>query len=144
MNDKTQPWESVRRRWQPDSHVWDGLDSIPIETARNEVLDLCDGIDAMRQRAEAAETKCDIAYGEATRANARENDAIKRAEAAEAKVMELRLDLGATVEQANKAAMELAAVPVDEITFLWRSAPRNSASQRACMRVGDWLQSFRK
>jgi hypothetical protein len=50
-----QAWESVRQRWQPDSHVWDGVESIPIETARNEILDLCDGIDAMRQRAEAAE-----------------------------------------------------------------------------------------
>lgn len=50
-----QAWDFVRRRWQPESHVWDGFDSIPIETARNEVLDLCDGIDYWRKRAEAAE-----------------------------------------------------------------------------------------
>lgn len=54
--ERIEPWDSVRRRWQ-DSHAWDGLESIPIETARNEVLDLCDGIDAWRQRAEAGEAQ---------------------------------------------------------------------------------------
>lgn len=50
-----QPWFFVRQRWQPESHVWDGFASIPIETARNEILDLCDGIDHWRKRVEAAE-----------------------------------------------------------------------------------------
>lgn len=46
MSETIQPWDMVRRRWEPDSHTWYGMESIPIETARNEILDLCDGIDA--------------------------------------------------------------------------------------------------
>ena len=70
-------WQIIQKRWEPDSPVWRGLDSIPIETARNEIMDLCDAIVAATQRAEAAE----------------------------AQAMELRLALGATVERANRLAI---------------------------------------
>jgi Holliday junction resolvase-like predicted endonuclease len=39
---------------------------------------------------------------------------------------------------------KLDAVPVDDITFLWRFAPRNAASLRVCGKVGDWLSTVRK
>jgi hypothetical protein len=50
-------WQIIQTRWEPDSPVWQGLDSIPIETARNEILDLCDAVTAATQRAEAAEQR---------------------------------------------------------------------------------------
>jgi hypothetical protein len=88
-----QAWESVRQRWQPDSHVWDGVESIPIETARNEVLDLCDGIDAMRQRAEAAEAECN-------RLRAQITEPVKESDDLE--LVELRKDANEVLESLDK------------------------------------------
>jgi len=51
-----------------------------LDTVTNDVLA------AMRDEIKRLREDRDLFYGEATRANARENDAIKRAEAAEAKL----------------------------------------------------------
>jgi hypothetical protein len=48
------------------------------------------------------------------------------------------------LDEVRQLRAKLDAVPVDDITFLWRFAPRNSASLRACGKVGDWLSTVGK
>ncbi len=140
MSDKIRSWDSVRRRWMPDSHVWDGLKTIPIETARNEVLDLCDGIDQLRaalaaatQRADAAEADRNIFYGEATRANARENDAIKRNAAVEAALAAATAERDHARRHVELLREELDAVPVAALDALADSAAAVPA------KIIEWL-----
>jgi hypothetical protein len=54
--------------------------------------------------------------------------------------LESRTIVPALIAEVRSLRAKLDAVPVDAITFLWRFAPRNSASQRMTMAVGDWLQ----
>ena len=44
-------------------------------------------------------------------------------------------------QRAEAAEAKLAAVPVDDIRKVWSAAPKNTATQSAILRVGDWLQA---
>ena len=66
-----------------------------------------------------------------------------RAQLAAANKYALGMEAAANTERerAEAAEAKLAAVPVDDIRKVWSAAPKNTATQSAILRVGDWLQA---